>query len=213
MTNVTLVTGLSSSLFSQFMQIGGILASLASVAYICSERHLKYLDSDKKDPKFSDTLKALLFFAPHVIWRTTARAFIVAFLKFYSLIPLTLHILVCVGITCCLHRSYNEPMEDTFFAFALSLFTPSVWMNVTKFNQSLLKATMLTSSVILLPCVILIRLLPLFPKEFVLCTLGLSHINLDLPIPECSPCFKFNSTDYSTGIYYVYETVATVPES
>ena len=198
MTYVTLVMGLSSdSTFSQLMQIGGILASLLSVAKTCCENHLKTLDEDKKDPNFTTTMKALLFFAPHVLWRTTATAFVAAFLKFYSLVPLAVHLLVCSGITCFLHKSHDNDLDDSFYSFTLSLFTPSVKGPKFKFDQSLLKATMLTSSLILLPCLIFIRLLPSLSPETVLCTLGLSHLDLGSEIPACSPCF--NTTAVSTG--------------
>ena len=197
MTYVTLVTGLSDSTFSQFMQIGGILASLLSVAKTCGEGFLKMLDKDKKDPTFTATLKALLFFGPHVFWRTTAMSFVVAFLKFYSLIPLAIHVLVYFGITCFLHKRYEGDLANRFFTFTLSLFTPVA--DGGKFDYSLLKATMLTSSLILLPSLIIIRLLPTLSPEIVLCTFGLSHINLGSPIPECSPCF--NVTDIGTGTH------------
>jgi len=194
-TYVTLVTGLSSnSTFSQFMQIGGILASLFSVAKTCCEHHLIRLD---EDPKFTTTMKGLLFYVPHVFWRTTATAFVVAFLKFYSLIPLAVHVLICSGITTFLGKSHGEDLENSFFSFALSLFTPCVEVATDKFGQSLLKSTMLTSSLILLPSLIFIRLLPSLPPDTVLCTLGLSHLDLGSTIPSCSPCF--NATAVSTG--------------
>jgi len=190
-TYVTLVTGLSGSTFSQFMQIGGPLASLISVAKTCCEKHLRDIDDDRKDPNLTTTMKALLFFAPHVLWRTTATAFVAAFLKFYSLIPLAIHLLFCSGITNFLHGFHATHSDEGYFlSFALSLFTPSVDGAKDKFGQSRLKATMLTSSLILLLCLILIRILPSLPPDTVLCTLGLSHLDLGSPIPSCSPCFN-----------------------
>merc|ERR1712226_214544 len=115
---MTLVTGLSNSTFSQFMQIGGIVASLLSVAKTCCEWFLTRFNK-----KETATWKALLFFGPHVFWRTTATAFVAAFLKFYSLIPLAIHVLVCVGITCFLHKKHKEDLDDSFAAFAFSLFS------------------------------------------------------------------------------------------
>lgn len=201
-TSVTLVIGLSSNSFSQFIQIGGILVSLFSVAKTCCEWHLKALD-DNKDPEITTTIKALLFFAPHVVWRTTATAFVLAFLKFYSLIPLAVHIFVCIGITTFLHQ---RQADSSFVSFALSLFTPSVADASNKFNRSLLKATMLTSTLILLPSLIFIRLLPFLPPDTVLCTLGLSHLDLgsNSTVPSCSPCF--NTTAVSTGTPCVMAT-------
>ena len=160
MTYVILVTGLSSnSIFFQFIQIGGILTSLFSVARTCCQRHLKwFVDDDRKDPNITTTMKAMLFFAPHVFWRTTAKAFVIAFLKFYSLIPLAVHVLVCSGITAFLHKTQGKDLEtsfsdsainshttvQSFFSFVLSLFTPTVYAAKGKFAQSMLRATMLT---------------------------------------------------------------------
>ena len=59
-----------------------------------------------------------------------------------------------------------------------------------KSGRIILKITMLISSLLLLPCIILIRLLPLLPTSTIHCTLGLSHINLNSEIPSCSPCFN-----------------------
>merc|ERR1712210_161636 len=129
-----------------------------SVAKTCCENYLRQLYEDKKDPNFKTTMKALLFFAPHVLWRTTATAFVVVFLKFYSLVPLAVHLLVCSGITCFLHKRHGNELETSFFNVALSLFTPCVGNAKDKFDQSLLKATMLTSSLTLLPCLTFIRL-------------------------------------------------------
>ena len=81
-TYVTLAIGLSDSIFSKFMQIGGIVASPESVAKTCAADHLTKIDADKKEPDFSTTIKTLLFFGPHVLWRTTATGFVAAFLKF-----------------------------------------------------------------------------------------------------------------------------------
>ena len=96
-TYVILVTGPSTNPFSLFMQIAGILASLLSVAktnaeyYIYTNFNAMDENKDRQIPtNLILTLKALLFFAPHVVFRTTAMAFVAAFLKLYSLIPFTL---------------------------------------------------------------------------------------------------------------------------
>ena len=195
-TYATLVIGLSDSIFSKFMQIGGIVASLVSVAKTCAADHLTKIDADKKEPDFSTTIKSLFFFGPHVLWRTTATAFVATFLKFYALIPLAVHVLVCIGITFFLHTRHENQLEGSLGGFILSLLTPTSSGNMS-FHQSQLKATMLTSSLILLPCLLFIHYLPLLPPETVLCTLGLSHLDLGQPVPQCSSCF--NTTVVDTG--------------
>merc|ERR550534_260399 len=52
---------------------------------------------------------------------------------------------------------------------------------------------MLTSTLMILPCLVLIRLLPLLDPETVVCTWGLNHLSLSSQPPSCSPCF--NSTN------------------
>ena len=50
--------------------------------------------------------------------------------------------------------------------------------------------------VLLLPCLFLIRVLPLLPPSTIHCTLGLSQINISSEdIPECSPCFNNQTAD------------------
>ena len=91
MLYVVLVKGLAGNTFSRFMQIAGILASMFSVARTCSDWFIieGFNTDDERhiEPGVWYSLKALAFFLPHVIFRTTSIAFITAFLKWYSLIP------------------------------------------------------------------------------------------------------------------------------
>ena len=153
------------------------------------------------------TLKAMLFFAPHIVFRTTATAFVGAFLRIYSLIPLTVYIMINFVIAYCHHIKHNRvpnaialngvpngAVDDIFVSVALSLFTPVVPDPFTKFDRSLLKSTMLASTLTLLPCIIFIRLLPLLSPETIGCTFGLSHLNHF----SDSPCYNLTTTN-STG--------------
>ena len=82
-----------------------------------------------------------------------------------------------------------------------------------KFGRRQLKTTMLISTLLLLPCILLIRLLPLLPTSTIHCTLGLSFINLKSDdIPSCSPCFnpatdnittRTNLTDTGEGFWWM----------
>ena len=154
------------------------------------------------------TLKAMLFFAPHIVFRTTATAFVGAFLRIYSLIPLTVYIMINFVIAYCHHIKHNRvpnaialngvpngAVDDIFVSVALSLFTPVVPDPFTKFDRSLLKSTMLASTLTLLPCIIFIRLLPLLSPETIACTFGLSHLNQSSDIPPYSPCYNLTTTN------------------
>ena len=65
---VILTTGLSKSFTKAFFQVGGIIASFASVSKFCAEWHIftgyNIYEEHKIPPEFSSTLKAMLFFAP-----------------------------------------------------------------------------------------------------------------------------------------------------
>ena len=65
-----------------------------------------------------------------------AAAFVAAFLKFYSLVPLTVYFVINSVITCFLHSKHGDDnLAATFVSFALSLFTPSTYAPETKFGR------------------------------------------------------------------------------
>ena len=181
---VILTTGLSKSFTKAFFQVGGIIASFASVSKFCAEWHIftgyNWESEHPIPPEFSSTLKAMLFFAPHVIFRTGSSAFVAAYLKLYALIPLAVFLITSISISCLVHKKFDWEIRIRRFLFLpLSIFTPTVIRPDYKSFRRVLKATMLSSTVILLLCLILIRLLPFLTEETLFCTLGLSHINLD----------------------------------
>ena len=194
---VVLVKGLAGNTFSRFMQIAGILASLFSVARTCSDDFIIHSFNDEErqiEPGLWYSIKALAFFLPHVIFRTTSTAFIAAFLKWYALIPLSGYLIVNMVITLVLKKKYDGDADDAYSAYAISLFTPAA-DGSSKHGRSQLKATMLSSTATLLPCLIFIQILPLLPPEVVSCSLGLHHLDHSDNIPSCSPCFNLTTTN------------------
>ena len=191
-----LTTGLPKSLTTRFFQVGGLIASLASVSKFCAEWHIftafnldfgdiVQIPTDFIPTDFCSTLKAMLFFAPHVIFRTASTAFVVAYLKLYAIIPLAVFVITSICINCFVYG--KEDRIDGIIWLPLSILTPTVYTPFLKVERRLLKATMLASTLTLLPCLILIRLLPLLPYQTLVCTFGLSHLNLnlaDINIPQ-----------------------------
>ena len=111
---VILTTGLSKSFSKAFFQVGGIIASFASVSKFCAEWHIftgynltGYTREHKIPPEFSSTLKAMLFFAPHVIFRTGSSAFVAAYLKLYALIPLAVFLITSISINCLVYKEFD----------------------------------------------------------------------------------------------------------
>ena len=183
---VILTTGLSKSFTKAFFQVGGIIASFASVSKFCAEWHIfTGYNTGRSEypnpipPEFSSSLKAMLFFAPHVIFRTGSSAFVLAYLKLYALIPLAVFLIISISIWSLVYKYSWKVRIGRLIFLPLSIFTPTVTGPEEKSHRRLLKATMLSSTVILLLCLILIRLLPILTEETLFCTLGLSHINLD----------------------------------
>ena len=124
-----LTTGLSKSFTTGFFQVGGLIASLASVSKFCAEWHIftaynlycrSLIPTD-----FCSTLKAMLFFAPHVIFRTASTAVVAAFLKIYSIIPLALFLITSICISCFVNK--KEERIINLLYLSLSIFTPTVF--------------------------------------------------------------------------------------
>ena len=112
---VILTTGLSKSLTKAFFQVGGIIASFASVSKFCAEWHIfTGYNTGRSEypnpipPEFSSSLKAMLFFAPHVIFRTASSALVLAYLKLYALIPLAVFLITSISICCLVFKEYNS---------------------------------------------------------------------------------------------------------
>ena len=198
MLYVVLVKGLAGNTFSRIMQIAGILASLLSVARTCSDYFIIGSFNDEYhhiEPGVWYSLKAIAFFLPHVIFRTTSTAFIAAFLKWYAILPIAVYLIVNMVITLVLKKKYDRDAGGSFLDYAFSLFTPAVNGSVSKYGRSQLKGTMLSSTATLLPCLIFIQILPLLPPEVVSCSLGLHHLDHSDNIPSCSPCFNSTTTN------------------
>ena len=101
---VLLDTGLSSSFATRFFQIGGLLASFATVSKFLAQWHLFTGFNVKEDhdtkipPDLKSVVKAMLFFGPHVIVRTTSIAFLAAFFRFYTFIPISIFVIIMLPI-------------------------------------------------------------------------------------------------------------------
>ena len=206
--------GLSTSPSSRFFQIGGILASLLSVAKFCSEWHLFtafnfFSDTNRQvPPRMVPTLKAMLFFVPHVLFRTTSTAVICAFLRLYAAIPLFIFLVTSFVIFIFHWKIHNRTLRGTIIDMVFSFFAPVVHEPFKKFGPPLLKATMLTSTAVILPCLLFIRLLPyLLSPSALLCTWGFSHINLQISDSPSynSSCFNTNVTSGTPRCIHAFQ--------
>ena len=200
---VLLNNGVSENPTTRFFQIGGLTASFLSVSKFCAEWHLFTafnLNEDHKTripTKLLLVVKAMTFFVPHTVFRTASLAVVAAFFRVFTLIPLSIFVIISlpVGSYAGDGEINCDGMMFTLVSLPLYIFTPATLTPHNKDARKLLKRTMLLSTLFLLPCLLLIRLLPLLPSSTIHCTLGLSHININSEdIPACSPCFFNNTT-------------------
>ena len=204
---VLLNNGVSENPTTRFFQIGGLTASFLSVSKFCAEWHLFTafnLNEDHKikiPTKLLPVFKAMAFFVSHTVFRTASLSVVAAYFRLYALIPLSVFVIVSlpVGSYAVYSKISCDGMMNSLFTLPLYIFTPATLAPDDKDFRKVLKSTMLLSTLILLPCLLLIRLLPLLPSSTIHCTLGLSHININWEdIPECSPCFNNNTASDNT---------------
>ena len=135
----------------------------------------------------------MTFFVPHTVFRMASLAIVAAYFRLYALIPLSIFVIISlpVGAYAEMGEVSCVGMMAALVTLPFYIFTPATVKPHDKNFRKLLKITMLLSTLFLLPCLLLIRLLPLLPSSTIHCTLGLSHININSEdIPECSPCFN-----------------------
>ena len=86
---VQLYLGPAEEPSSSAFQFIGLAASLLSLVKGCSDWWVRAAKNDE-EPTLLESVKASLFFAPHVLFRVSAMMFCAAFLGYYFLIPLSL---------------------------------------------------------------------------------------------------------------------------
>ena len=161
--------GVSENPTTRFFQIGGLTASSLSVSKFCAEWHLytafnlDMFHETKIPTKLLPVFKAMAFFAPHTVFRAASLSVVAAYFCLYALIPLSIYAIVSlpVGSYAAEGEISCAGMMITLVTLPLYIFTPATFAPHGKGDRKLLKRTMLLSTLFLLPCLLLIRLLPL----------------------------------------------------
>ena len=159
---------------AQIIQFVGITASILSITKGCSEWWIRARSEDVKDAPILKTLKASLFFLPHVLFRTAAFAFIAAFLGYFSLIPIIfapVFVLFCYCLCGC--KGHNEVL-----ALLVAIFVPIAVISGDSIQRNLMKGAITTVTTILLITLTFVRLLPvMIQPDILVSTYGLRHLN------------------------------------
>ena len=192
--------GPSSSQWARVSQYTGTLVSLLSATKGVAEWHLfsaynvkfKYR---KIRASLLTSLKSLLFFLPHSLFKLASLSLCAAFLGYYFLLPLTLIIGIQVVGAAVIYFREEDRNWRIVLAIPVSIISPTVDFPQNSTYRALLKLSLLSSPVILLPSLLITLLLPhLLSPSSLLCTPGLSHLHLSSPPPACSPCFTPQAT-------------------
>ena len=171
---IQLMIGPTGDSKAQIIQYVGIIASILSVTKGCSDWWIKNRSEDVKDAPIFKTLKASLFFLPHVLFRTSAFAFSAAFLGYFSLAPITLAPFV-VGCCCCLCCVENEGGMNTFL---VTIFLPIAAVSGSSGHRALMKRAIIAFTTVLLMTLTFIRQLPvMIQPDILVSTYGLRHLN------------------------------------
>jgi len=199
------------------MQIIGICASLVSLAKGCAETHLYFSNADptfNKTPvpqKFSPVIVAGIFFLIHNTFRSSLFAITFYFLGYYSFIPIIL-IATIISLQTG-HLYFQTPLgqrHKLLLAHPLAVIAPCVLYSHLPSNQTLLKRSILTCSVLLLVPLVFIRLLPVVmsPASIVVIP-GLTHFHFSSLTPPCASLPDHDTDSFCSSLYLSYETFST----
>ena len=161
----------------------GIAASLLSITKGCGEWWTRSregsMDDTKwttKDAPLSTTLQVSLFFLPHVLFRTSAWAFVGAFLGYFALGPIALAVFIVIGLAVYSFFKYDE--DGVVFSLALTIFAPTLFVSGEACNRSLMKRAITVFTSILLLSLTCIRIAPtIIHPDTLVSTYGLRHLN------------------------------------
>ena len=158
----------------------GIAASLLSITKGCGEWWIRARDFDSEGPKdapLSTTLQASLFFLPHVLFRTSALAFVGAYMGYFALGPIGLAVIIVVGVA--VYSSFkNDAGGDHFVTLPLTIFAPTLIESGKASSRALMKRAITIFTSILLITLTCIRVAPtIIHQETLVSTYGLRHLN------------------------------------
>ena len=123
------------------------------------------------EPTFVETIKAALFFTPHLIFRAVAMSMCAAFLGYYVLCPATI---IFIIVLCNFLSLYKEAKKDSDDVLELTFSLILTLFSVSYTARKLMKRTITTFTTILT----IIRFLPLIiSPDTLVSTYGLRHLN------------------------------------
>ena len=159
-------------------QFVGLAASLASLVKGCSDWWVR-VAKGLEEPTLLETLKASVYFMPHLLFRTTAMTFCAAFMGYFFLVPVSLVLVIVIPIFIALlikeEKNWRPELATTL---PLTIVAPTVLASHRKPHRTLMKRTIIVTTSILLITLLFIFLLPFFVEhKDLVSTYGLRHLN------------------------------------
>jgi len=204
------------------LQYLGIATSLISISKGVSDwwvRSSKSLDPEPgaPEPTFLETLKAALFFTPHLIFRTVGMTMCAGFLGYYVICPTTIIVIVVLCNYLALYKKtkydYMISKDELIFTFLLTIPAPISFRSSDSTQRTLMKRTITFITIALLATLTIIRVAPLVVHpETLVATYGLGHLNFLPPSAESynscalkdstAPCTMFLTFDTFANYWY-----------
>ena len=197
------------------LQYLGIATSLISISKGVSDwwvRSSKSLDPEPgaPEPTFLETLKAALFFTPHLIFRTVGMTMCAGFLGYYVICPTTIIVIVVLCNYLALYKKtkydYMISKDELIFTFLLTIPAPISFRSSDSTQRTLMKRTITFITIALLATLTIIRVATLIvDPETLVATYALGHLNFLPPSAGASALSLFRqiylSTKQSFGNY------------
>ena len=161
---------------TRVLQYLGIAASLISICKGTSDWWARTKAGDwEEEPAFVETLKAALFFTPHLIFQAVAMSMSAAFLGYYVLCPATI---IFIIVLCNFLSLYKEAKKDSDDVLELTISLILTLFSYSHTACKLMKRTITTFTTILITTLTIIRFLPLIiSPDTLVATYGLRHLN------------------------------------
>ena len=118
---IQIILGPSEDKTTRALQFLGIAASLTSIGKGTADWWVRSKTNDfEEDPTFVETLKAVLFFIPHVIFQAFALTMCAGFLGYYVIGPITLIIIIVLCNAVPLNKKERDDSIPLTFFLTLS---------------------------------------------------------------------------------------------
>ena len=178
------VLGISEDPLDITLQLGGILISIFSLTKGMAEYQVTDGFNEESDSSVLDTLKCMAFVFPHTLVRVVSLTLVCAFLKFYATIPAALIMTTNTIVALVAAQKHKHKYDYNYLLYATvlaGLCAPFTLNPRSRSHRLYLRLSLLTTNLILIPCLVFIFFLPsIIPPEMLIQKQGFQHLNFNI---------------------------------